>query len=1250
MRRFMLIFFLINLTVMTGSDSADCFTADNPPRVSGDSISVLEERIVGFRKEANYGEALKLAKEILYMRQEDSQSRAFEIKDIEILVNTLEFIMGLSTKEKQELAEASLMAETMDSLYSANKYDEATAVVEKQLEIQRRILGEEHVEVAQSLDDLSGLITYVGDYERSAGLKREVLKIRRRILGNEHPEVAKTIVSVAGSLQASNDYAGADSLYTEALEMQKRIYGEEHMDIARTIYEIGGLLKKKKDYEGALSKYRTSLEMQRKIHGDDHLEIASNLHAIAGILNYQGDYAGAEPLYREALAMKRKFLGDEHPFVAALLNDLGGLFWHKGDYTTTESFLREALAIRKKLMGKDHIAIAYSLNNIGHVVMVQGNYAEARLLTQEALEILRKNYGDEHEDIAWTLSTLATITRLQGDYEDAVPIFREALAMQKNISGEENYAYAVTLSNFAGLLNSKGDYLDAEPLFRKCLAIDQKLLGKNHKDVATDLNNLAALLENKGDYSAAVSMYLEALAIYRETVGDTHPEVANCLGNMAQLHKSQGYYTTAEQLFREALSIYRSTYENGHPNIAISLSNLAGILMLQKDYMAADSLYGEAISHWKKIAREDHPDYAQILKSYSKLLYKQGNKREAESLVMRVTSIREKLMGRTHPDLVSDFNDIALLRWEEEDYQNAEKYFSKSAEIFEVARLRAGTGFNRATFQRSPYPGLAAIQLMSGKENKAWPKVEMHQGRILSELLLSSDQRELKNAEIVQEDSLQNALAAIEGELKTFRKMASADTTGEMQKRVDETHDKLLATELEYSVLQQEMAKLYPVTEGRSFSLERIQKTISNGTALIGWLDVAVEDGKYACWGYVIRHKGPVKWAGIECASKNDGSESPYEYFKEFRRSLSSPESSTDFRIKTREIWAQRIAPLGEWLKDIDCLIVIPSGLMLGVPVEALEDEKGTLLGDRYVISYIPSATIYSWLAERSGKSRKRESRHVLLVGDPPFSEAHAAAMQMETGLAGNFNSIKEPAPEIAVLRGAVAGNGEALAALPRLPGSRQEVIDIATIAPEATVLIGPDATEQELAQLADLDSLKEFSTIHIATHALVDDEYLERSALVLSQVNLPDPLEAALTGSRIYDGLVTAKEIIQDWKLKADLVTLSACETGLGKRVGGEGYIGLSHAFFRAGARSLIVSLWKVDDRATALLMRRFYGNLWEGNLKKHHGHGKKSMSKAEALQEAKEWLRNYNDQVQNRPFDHPYFWSAFVLIGESN
>jgi CHAT domain-containing protein len=171
----------------------------------------------------------------------------------------------------------------------------------------------------------------------------------------------------------------------------------------------------------------------------------------------------------------------------------------------------------------------------------------------------------------------------------------------------------------------------------------------------------------------------------------------------------------------------------------------------------------------------------------------------------------------------------------------------------------------------------------------------------------------------------------------------------------------------------------------------------------------------------------------------------------------------------------------------------------------------------------------------------------------------------------------------------------------------------------------------------------------------------------------LPDPLEQVLNHQPAYDGRLVVREIQRSWELKAELVTLSACETALGRQAGGEGFVGFTQALLMSGARSVCLSLWKVDDKATALLMQRFYANL----LGRHSGLSE-PIPKAEALDQAKRWLRGLTvDEVGqelaaldrgavrplaaasgnglrppaasgSRPYAHPYYWAAFVLTGD--
>jgi hypothetical protein len=261
----------------------------------------------------------------------------------------------------------------------------------------------------------------------------------------------------------------------------------------------------------------------------------------------------------------------------------------------------------------------------------------------------------------------------------------------------------------------------------------------------------------------------------------------------------------------------------------------------------------------------------------------------------------------------------------------------------------------------------------------------------------------------------------------------------------------------------------------------------------------------------------------------------------------------------------------------------------------------------------------------------------------------------------------------------AARGGSDEFAAL---PGTRFEVEAIGELFKAddrpTRILLGTDASEPELERMATSGELGRFGFVHLATHGVIDEGIPARSAVILTQTGLPDPLEQALNHKPVFDGRLSVREIQRGWELKAELVTLSACETALGREAGGEGFVGFTQALLMSGARSVCLSLWKVDDTATALLMQRFYANL----LGRRAGLSV-AMPKTEALREAKAWLRGLRraDVLKvaaevsgglerskgtkarraaeiaaaipaggddDRPYAHPHYWAAFVLVGD--
>jgi CHAT domain-containing protein len=398
------------------------------------------------------------------------------------------------------------------------------------------------------------------------------------------------------------------------------------------------------------------------------------------------------------------------------------------------------------------------------------------------------------------------------------------------------------------------------------------------------------------------------------------------------------------------------------------------------------------------------------------------------------------------------------------------------------------------------------------------------------------------------------------------------------------------------------------------------------------------------------------------------------------------------------------------------------------IPVEALTD--------KYEVSYIPSPSVF---ARTMAQHRPVSGKTLLALGDPVFTPSkpaepprhgvlltgvqpggHAARARLRAGdvlLSSGKQQVKrleDLKSALALLPaeatfwrdgkesttrlagsplGVVVDNRSARPAVrawrrlnesslprgtghPALPGTRLEVESLRRLVSSTTLLLGSTASEQSLNELASSDKLKAFRLLHFATHGELNALDPKQCALILAQDRLPPrPAEAVLRGEKPIDGRLTVGTILEKWTLDADLVVLSACQSGRGLDAGGEGLLGFAQALLQKGARSVVLSRWKVDDTATTLLMVRFYENL----LGKRKGL-KKPMGRAAALQEARKWLRELDRKrtvalagalvrgkmrgteeevpeptekeppvpAGDKPFAHPFFWAAFILVGD--
>ncbi|WP_293071758.1 MULTISPECIES: tetratricopeptide repeat protein [unclassified Moorena] len=275
-------------------------------------------------------------------------------------------------------------------------YDQALLWLEQGLELTRDRLGEEHPDVATSLNNLAVLYYRQGRYCKAEPLYVQALEMKKKLLGTEHPSVAISLNNLALVYNYQGRYCKAEPLFVQALEIRNKLYGQEHPRLAISLNNLALVYRYQGRYCEAEPLYFQALEMKKKLYGQEHPSIAISLHNLATIYCDQARYSEAESLHVEALEMKKKLLGQQHPRVAESLNGLANLYSNQGRYCEAEPRFVQALEMRKKLLGQQHPNFANSLKGLAELYNNQGRYSEAEPLFVQALEIFEQKLGSNH--------------------------------------------------------------------------------------------------------------------------------------------------------------------------------------------------------------------------------------------------------------------------------------------------------------------------------------------------------------------------------------------------------------------------------------------------------------------------------------------------------------------------------------------------------------------------------------------------------------------------------------------------------------------------------------------------------------------------------------------------------------------------------------------------------------------------------------------------------------------------------------
>jgi tetratricopeptide (TPR) repeat protein len=1141
-------------------------------------------------------------------------------------------------------------------LYQAGRYPEALDLARRALELDEKALGPEHPDIAVSLSNLAGLYKASGAFDKALPLFQRALAIREKALGPDDPATATSLNNLGTLYWAQGAYQKALPLYQRALKIREKALGPEHPETSVSLNNLASLYHSLGAYGQALPLFKRALTIREKVLGPDDPATATALSNLAGLYEDQGAYGQALPLYQRSLQILEKALGPEHPRTATSLNNLALVYRNLGKFDQALPLFKRALAIREKSLGPEHPDTAVSLNNLAELYAAQGFYDQALPLYQRALQIREKALGPEHPDTASGLNNLALLYETLGAYDKALPLYQRALGIFEKALGPEHPETAAGLDNLARLQQAMGAYEQALPLFQRALAIREKALGPEHTATAISLSNLAVLYESLGAYDQALPLQQRALKIYEKELGPEHPDNASTLNNLAGLYKAMGAYDQALPLYRRALAIREKVLGPDHADTANSLNNLALLYQLMGAPEQALPLYQKALQIIEKSLGPEHPHAIIAASNLGALYLARKDYQSAEAYFRRSRStggLAELWLAQGQPGKALKLLQEKPPTWRELPVKQVQYYTQRGlalaaegqlgeaaldlrqavAGVEDLRRRAPGerTGFFQAGIYGGyvrPYRGLVStlgeMSLKSvplppalreygpGAGEAAFYFAESTKGRALLEAM-AQGARQQTRAEIPpelrqQEESLLNRLAALAAQQE------KAVKGGEEVWAKVQDQKALLTGELK--TLVQKLRQRYPVYAALHYPqpLPAADLPLKTNEVL---LEFALGDTE--SFVFVVRKGGVKSLVKIPA-----GREALAAKVRAFMEPFINREPDRFSLAQAQELYSLLLAQALKDVKEDEGVIIVPDGILGLLPLEALVIEPGkgladrVFLGDRYTLTYYQSAAV---MALKRTLKVQSAGRPLFALGNPVFSAQDPRAAPAASGRVRGAREAPFRALAASQEWGKTTRTGTTGQELvyPALPETADEVLAIARLfavepAPP-DVLLGLQANETTLRQ----SPLQDYRYLHFATHADLPGRVqgIREPFLLLGQVGNEGRDNGFLTLSKVL-GL----------KLRAEMVVLSACLTGRGKVMEGEGVVNFSRAFQDAGTQSVLVSLWEVASLEAVEFMTLFYGHLKEGKPRK------------EALTLARRAIK--------AKYPQPFFWAVFILHGE--
>ncbi len=1076
------------------------------------------------------------------------------------------------------------------------------------------VLCEMKARVCEGKGEYDQAVKYHGDAERLLrGLSQPDEKELGLVLANR----AITQVRLCNYASAEKDLLGArDLMRTAAPEMLVQLDGVEAL-----------MLTQRQEYQKASALYTKLL--QHYITANNAAGTAIMLNNLGHIQESRALYAQAEDNYRKALEIAAR-IGDSLT-EGESLNHLGSVNWKRGNFPAARAFYEKALTIREKL--EQRKLYADTLNNLGLVDLAYGDYRTALKRFSESRDICRKTGARDGE--AWALHNLSFVLKDQGDFTGALQF--EGMAVKLAGAVKNRRLKATALLRRGNLCEYFGEFEDAlrdyaSAAKTQCEIGDLLFLSNTLVDMANIYVRKQKLDITKDEISNIFNnpcihgMIDEKI---NEPDNENHNEIfAAKLYNNALELKRRINAPLVEILCKYAIFLIEKPQYGHETDRAQDLRRSAELVKEAQSRIAAADKHDRLLLTYtaaRCLMEKDADKPAEALKKFSDLL----------ALAQSAGSLKYSFLAQVWTGLACErLNELA----------KAEEAFTAAVDYAERIRDTLDPEA-RLTFLRGeeifgvkhvlPYEGLARVRMKRGDNKGSLEASEQTKARSFSDSL----SRSLAVTSSNIDHSLVENLADVE---KQIRRNAQ-----ELERcRVEQ------GTRSRLPVLEDERKSLM---EKRTHTLDQI-RVQDEGTFMAisgGWRPlegIALGKGEWAV-SYEVTDSATLIYLikggrVVQAHSRGVSRERIDTLISRLRQAFDYPPDPISFDMDAvhagKELFDILLGPIMDTLPPGERVIIVPDDSLGIVPFEMLAmSESGhmmpgrlfprvldvSFLGERNPLSYCQSLTALSLSRERARKGKAPGTRFLIMAdpiircrrdtGEEELSRERMERLELELSPLHDAALTPGASGPMGLLSPGACSDVESM---PRLDGTGRLA---ARLEKEFS---GTEVYTRESASLATfLDAvagrMDGFGKVLFATHAILGGQFtgLREPALLLS--NVPAGTDSWLRMRNIA-GL----------KMNADVVVLLACQTGLGKIISGEGTMGMGRAFQLAGARSVLMSLWMVEESASVRLAGAFFKHLSEGR------------SKIEALRMAREELR----KAKEGTYDHPFFWAGFILAGE--